>query len=99
MGLKEILKNNILIFDGAMGTMLQKKGLKLGENPELLNLKKPEIIEEVHREYIESGCNVITTNTFGANELKLKLCGLQVEEAVDSAIQIAKKARDRKSVV
>lgn len=93
MGLKEYIKDNILIFDGAMGTMLQKKGLKLGENPEVLNLKEPAIIEEIHREYIESGANVISTNTFGANELKLKLCNLEVEEVVDSAIQIAKKAK------
>lgn len=98
VGLKEFLKYNILIFDGAMGTMLQKKGLKLGENPEVLNISNPEVIEEVHREYIESGCNVITTNTFGANELKLSLCNLEVEEAVDSAIQIAKRARKDKDI-
>lgn len=97
MGLKECIKDNILIFDGAMGTMLQKKGLKLGENPELLNLKEPTIIEEIHREYIESGANVITTNTFGANELKLKLCNLEVEEVVDAAVQIAKKAKGNSS--
>lgn len=93
MGLNEYIKNNILIFDGAMGTMLQKKGLKLGENPEVLNLNAPTIIEEIHREYIDSGANVITTNTFGANELKLKLCNLEVEEVVDSAVKIAKKAK------
>lgn len=93
VGLNEYIKENILIFDGAMGTMLQKKGLKLGENPEVLNLNEPSIIEEIHREYIDSGANVITTNTFGANELKLKLCNLEVEEVVDSAIKIAKKAR------
>lgn len=93
VGLKKYIKDNILIFDGAMGTMLQKKGLKLGENPELLNIKEPSIIEEIHREYIESGANVITTNTFGANELKLKLCNLEVEEAVDAAVKIAKKAK------
>lgn len=93
MGLREYIKNNILIFDGAMGTMLQKKGLKLGENPEILNLKEPYIIEEIHREYISSGANVITTNTFGANELKLKLCGLVVEEAIDAAVNIAKKTK------
>lgn len=98
MGLKELIKEKILIFDGAMGTMLQKKGLKVGENPELLNIKSPEIIEEIHKEYIESGANVITTNTFGANERKLKLCNLQVEEAVDAAIKIAKKARGNKEV-
>ena len=98
MGLKELIKEKILIFDGAMGTMLQKKGLKVGENPEILNIKSPDIIEEIHREYIESGSNVITTNTFGANERKLKLCNLQVEEAVDAAVQIAKKARGDKDV-
>lgn len=94
MGLKEFIKDNILIFDGAMGTMLQKKGLKLGENPEVLNITSPSIIEEIHREYIESGANVITTNTFGANELKLKLCNMEVEEAVSAAVSIAKKARE-----
>ncbi len=93
LGLKEIIKDNILIFDGAMGTMLQRKGLKLGENPEILNIKEPHIIEEIHKEYIESGANVITTNTFGANELKLKLCNLEVEEAVDAAVKIAKRAK------
>lgn len=93
MGLKEYIKDNILIFDGAMGTMLQKKGLKLGENPEILNLNEPSIIEEIHREYIDSGANLITTNTFGANELKLKLCNLEVEEVIDAAVEIAKKAK------
>ena len=98
VGLKELIKEKILIFDGAMGTMLQKKGLKIGENPELLNIKSPDIIEEIHKEYIESGANVITTNTFGANERKLKLCNLQVEEAIDSAVQIAKNARGSKEI-
>ncbi|OOM07275.1 homocysteine S-methyltransferase family protein [Clostridium saccharobutylicum] len=98
MGLKDYIKDNILIFDGAMGTMLQKKGLKLGENPELLNITKPSIIEEIHKEYIASGANVITTNTFGANELKLKLCNLEVEVAVDQAIKIAKKARENSDI-
>jgi len=93
VGIKEYIKDNILVFDGAMGTMLQKKGLKLGENPETLNITEPSIIEEIHKEYIKSGANVITTNTFGANELKLKLCNLEVEVAVDAAIEIAKKAR------
>ncbi|WP_077849227.1 homocysteine S-methyltransferase family protein [Clostridium puniceum] len=93
MGLNKYIKDNILIFDGAMGTMLQKKGLKLGENPEVLNLKEPGVIEEIHREYIDSGANVITTNTFGANELKLKLCNLEVEEVIDSAVKIVKKAK------
>lgn len=92
-GLKEIIKDNILIFDGAMGTMIQRKGVKLDENPEVLNIKEPHIIEEIHKEYIESRANAITANTFGANELKLKLCNLEVEEAVDAAVKIEKRAK------
>lgn len=100
MGLKEYIKDNVLIFDGAMGTMLQKKGLKLGENPEVLNINSPEIVEEIHKEYLESGADVITTNTFGANELKLKLCNLDVETVVTKAVEIAKKARgDKKAYI
>ena len=53
MGLKEKLGKEILFFDGAMGTMLQKKGLKLGKMPEDLNIDNPEIIEEIHRLYVK----------------------------------------------
>ena len=68
MGIREKLNNDILIFDGAMGTMLQNKGLKLGELPETLNVLNPEIIIDIHQSYILSGAHIITTNTFGANE-------------------------------
>ena len=47
---KELIKDNILVFDGAMGTMLQKNGLKLGENPEVLNIREREIIKKIHKE-------------------------------------------------
>ena len=69
MELKNKLGKEILFFDGAMGTMLQKKGLKLGKMPEDLNIDNPEIIEEIHSLYVNSGADIITTNTFGANEL------------------------------
>lgn len=98
MQLIDYIKNNVLIFDGAMGTMLQKRGLKLGENPERLNLEHPDIIKSIHEEYIESGSQVITTNTFGANELKLKLGNLNVEEVVTKAVEIAKDAAKGKNV-
>ncbi|MGL5694956.1 MAG: homocysteine S-methyltransferase family protein, partial [Peptostreptococcaceae bacterium] len=71
MGIREYIKDNILIFDGAMGTMLQQNGLKMGENPEIFGLKNPDILTKIHKEYLQAGSNVITTNTFGANELKL----------------------------
>lgn len=90
---KKYLEDNILVFDGAMGTMLQKKGLKLGENPELFNIKDKDKVREIHEEYLNSGAMVITANTFGANELKLEETGYSVEEIVDAAVSIAKEAR------
>ena len=69
-----------LYFDGAMGTMLQNRGLKLGEIPELYNMTHPEIIEEIHREYLVAGSQFITTNTFGANRYKLNKTDYTVEE-------------------
>ncbi|SHF06577.1 homocysteine S-methyltransferase family protein [Clostridium fallax] len=96
MALREYIKNNILVFDGAMGTMLQKSGLKLGENPEQFNFIHEEELIKIHKKYIESGAKVITTNTFGANELKLKDKSISVEEAIEQGINLAKKAREDK---
>lgn len=60
-----------LVFDGAMGTMLQEAGLEAGELPELLCLEQPQEVVAIHRAYVEAGSQVITTNTFGANARKL----------------------------
>ena len=57
-----------------------------------LNYKNPDMLNEIHKEYIEAGANVITTNTFGANELKVRKLGYTVEEVVDNAVNMAKKA-------
>ena len=62
----------IILFDGAMGTMIQKKGLSLENGVECFNISEKDIICDIHKEYINAGANIITTNTFGANELKLK---------------------------
>ena len=56
-----------LVFDGAMGTMLQARGLEAGELPELLNLQHPDEVTAIHRAYVEAGSEVVTTNSFGAN--------------------------------
>lgn len=98
MNFKEYVKENIVIFDGAMGTQLQKKGLKLGEVPEAINITNRDKIVEIHSEYIEAGAKVITTNTFGANELKLERTNYSVEEIIDAAVKSAKKAIDSKDV-
>ncbi len=92
MKIREFMENNILVFDGAMGTMLQKKGLKAGALPETLNMTNPEIILEIHREYVAAGSDVISTNTFQASEYKLKGCGYTVEEIVTSSVHLAKQS-------
>ncbi len=98
LGIKNRLKNGILIFDGAMGTMLQNKGLKLGELPETLNINSPETVVEIHKSYIKAGANIITTNTFGANEIKLEDSNFTVEQIIYAAVENAKKAVDGKEV-
>ncbi|MGL4873956.1 MAG: homocysteine S-methyltransferase family protein, partial [Clostridium sp.] len=92
MDVRKYLEEEILVFDGAMGTMLQTAGLKLGEIPEKYNIERREVIIDIHKKYIESGANVITTNTFGANELKLKECEYSVEEIIKSGIENGKNA-------
>ncbi len=71
------LNTRPLLFDGATGTMLQRLGLKPGGCPDELSLKDPEIVRKVHRAYIEVGSDIVTTNTFGANRIKLKEYALE----------------------
>ncbi len=94
MTFKEYMKENIVVFDGAMGTMLQKKGLKLGEVPETLNITQRDKIIEIHKEYLDVGANVITANTFGANEQKLLNTEYSVEEVIDAAVSLANEAKN-----
>lgn len=70
-------KKKAWVFDGAMGTMLQKHGWQIGECPEEYNLTKPEIILKVHQHYVNAGSDIIQSNTFGANFLRLKMYGLE----------------------
>ena len=74
--------NEITIFDGAMGSMLQSQGMKAGELPESYNIKAPDIIYRIHKAYIAAGADIITTNTFGASKHKLKDSGLILEEVI-----------------
>ena len=94
MEIKEYLKDNILIFDGAMGTMLQNEGLPIGESPEVFGMENPDKLLKIHKKYLEAGSNVLTTNTFGCNELKVSKLGYTVEEIIDNAVSVARKAID-----
>lgn len=97
MDFKELLKQDTIIIDGAMGTMLQNSGLEAGALPELLNIEKPELIESIHRKYIEAGSQIAYANTFGANSYKLK--NKSVSEIVVAGIAIAKRACEGKALV
>ncbi|GEK33528.1 bifunctional homocysteine S-methyltransferase/methylenetetrahydrofolate reductase [Kurthia sibirica] len=92
MALLEDLKTKILTADGAMGTLLYSYGIDFCY--EELNIKKPEVIENIHRQYIEAGADIIQTNTYTANAIKLARYGLEKEvEAFNRAgAKIAKKA-------
>jgi 5-methyltetrahydrofolate--homocysteine methyltransferase len=68
---KALEDNQILIFDGGMGTLLQAKGLKPGQSPEIFGQQHPEVIEGIHKDYIRAGARVVTTNTFGGTRFKL----------------------------
>ena len=84
--------NKRIILDGAMGTMLQARGLKPGDHPEVFGMLHPEVVEEIHRMYIQSGSNVIYANTFEANSHKLKGSGHTVEEVISANVATARKA-------
>ena len=83
-----------LLFDGGMGTMLQAAGLKAGALPELLCLTNPDAITRVHAAYVAGGSEVVTTNTFGANALKLH-GEATVEEVFNAAVACARAAGAR----
>jgi len=90
----ERVKSEVLIGDGAIGTMLYAKGVPLEANFEHLNLVRPQLVEELHREYLAAGARVIETNSFGANAVKLGAIGLagKVAEINRQGALIARRA-------
>ena len=86
------LGGKIRHFDGAMGTMLQERGLLPGESPELWGLAHREEIVQIHRAYLEAGADFLKTNTFGANRFKLEGSGHTVEEVVTAGVENALQA-------
>jgi len=82
----------ITILDGAMGTMLQKSGLKLGARPETLSITAPDVVESIHKRYIQAGSQMLLTNTFCANAHKLAGTGFDVEQVIEASVRVAKQA-------
>lgn len=92
MNFLDRLNTELLFFDGAMGTMLQQQGIQPGELPEVWNMTKGEVILNIHKSYLEAGCDILKSNTFGINPFKMKNCGYTCEELTAKGIQLAKQA-------
>ena len=92
MNFRDFLRDNIVILDGGMGTLLQKSGIPTDLLPERANILYPDTVRSIHKDYLVSGSNVINTNTFGANVLKLS--ENELEDVISAAISIAREAID-----
>ena len=100
MTFRELLnKDEHILLDGAMGSVLQQHGLKLGGLPEELNFTEPDLIRSVHRSYIEAGAQGIYANTFGANRHKLQNSRYSVDEIVKQGIKLAREAAEGTDVL
>ena len=90
MNFRTFLKDNLVILDGGMGTLLQKAGLAPGELPEVWNLTHPEAVTSIHRAYFDAGSNLVNTNTFGANTLKFSAS--ELDDIIRAAVENARTA-------
>src|SRR5437660_4424260 len=72
----DALSDRVLVCDGAMGTMLYAKGVFINKSFDALNVTQPDLVAEVHQEYVRAGADIVETNTFGANRIKLGSFGL-----------------------
>src|SRR3954468_19592204 len=93
--------NSIVVFDGAMGTMLYSKGVFINQCYDELNLRAPDMVRDIHKKYVDAGAQVIETNSFGANRLKLTQHGLetQVRELNRAAAAVAREAAGDRALV
>jgi methionine synthase I (cobalamin-dependent)/5,10-methylenetetrahydrofolate reductase len=97
----EALESRVLVCDGAMGTMLYAKGVFINKSFDALNITQPDLVAEVHQEYVRAGADIIETNTFGANRIKLGSFGLaeKLHAINEQGARIARHAADDKAYV
>ncbi len=93
--------NEILVSDGALGTMLFEKGLEPGQCPEILNLNQPELLVEIARSYLDAGADILHTNTFGASPLKLSDFGIEdkADEINKAGVELVKSVANDQAYV
>src|SRR6266702_3547830 len=89
-----IADEHVYLFDGAMGTMLYSKGVFINKCYDELNLLSPEIVLEVHKQYVRAGAEILESNTYGANRVKLGAFGIENElrDINMAAVEIARRA-------
>ncbi|HTJ84454.1 MAG TPA: homocysteine S-methyltransferase family protein, partial [Polyangiaceae bacterium] len=90
---REAIQKQLLVSDGAMGSLLYERGVFVSQNFEQLNVTRPDVVKKIHADYLEAGAQIIQTNTFGANRFRLERHGL-VGEVKRFNIEGAKIARD-----
>src|SRR5256886_9815860 len=98
---KEAIEDRVLVCDGAMGTMLYAKGVFINKSFDALNVTQPDLVAEVHAEYVRAGADIIETNTFGANRIKLGSFGLadRLHAINEQGARIARHAADDRAYV
>ena len=86
---KELAEEKVLILDGAMGTMLYNEGVYINRSFEELNLSQPDLVKQIHQQYLDAGADILMTNTFSANRQKLEAyeLGEQVGEINRAAVK------------
>ncbi len=93
MDIREAIQKRIMFCDGGMGSLLQARGLRPGELPGTWNITHPEDLVEIHKDYLEAGADILTTNTFGVDGLKYnERTGFSVEEVVRAAVRNGQEA-------
>src|SRR5476649_681745 len=97
----EALDERVLVCDGAMGTMLYAKGVFINKSFDALNLTQPDLVADVHQEYVRAGADIIETNTFGANRIKLGSFGIadKLHEINEQGARIARRAAGDRAYV
>ena len=92
MDIREFIKNNVTLLDGALATVLYDKGLDISRRPETANLTDPQTVYEIHKSYFDAGSNIVCANTFGANRLYYEKS--ELEKIIRAAFDCAKRARE-----